>query len=216
MAKVNILLADDHKIVREGIRSLLEDEIGFNIAAEANNGKEAVEACEENDIDLVVMDISMPEMDGIEATEAIRSQFPDVKVLALTMMDEDEHIRNMIEAGASGYILKNSDRNEFIDALTTILDGKHYFSEDATHRIMMDLVKGKERKDSGVDQITDREKEVLELIVREHTNQEIADKLNISIRTVGAHRMHLLQKTGSKNTAGLVTYALRNNLVDFE
>lgn len=217
MANINILLADDHDIVRDGIKMLLEDEVGFKIAAEAENGKEAINACKEHDIDLIVMDISMPEMNGIEATKKIKESSPDIKVLALTMMDEDQHIRQMIEAGASGYILKSSDKIELVDAITRILEGKHYFSNDATQSVMMDLVKGKTEKDeTDPGNVTDREKEVLELIVQQHTNQEIADKLHISTRTVDAHRRNLLQKTGAKNTAGLVTYAIKHDLVDIE
>jgi DNA-binding NarL/FixJ family response regulator len=123
----------------------------------------------------------------------------------------------MIEAGASGYILKSSDKIELVDAITRILEGKHYFSNDATQSVMMDLVKGKTEKDeTDPGNVTDREKEVLELIVQQHTNQEIADKLHISTRTVDAHRRNLLQKTGAKNTAGLVTYAIKHDLVDIE
>jgi DNA-binding NarL/FixJ family response regulator len=217
MANINILLVDDHDIVRDGIRMLLEDEVGFKIAAEAENGKGAIKACKEHDIDLIVMDISMPKMNGIEATREIKESFPEIKVLALTMMDEDQHIRQMIEAGASGYILKSSDKIELVDAIINILEGKHYFSNDATHSVMMDLVKGttgKEDTDPG--NITEREKEVLELIVKQHTNQEIARELHISTRTVDAHRRNLLQKTDAKNTAGLVTYAIKHDLVDIE
>ncbi|NGP87685.1 response regulator transcription factor [Fodinibius halophilus] len=217
MGSINILLVDDHDIVRDGIRLLLEDEIGFNIIAEAENGQEAIQACEDYDIQFVIMDINMPKMDGIEATHKIKEQYPDIKILALTMMDEDEHIRNMIEAGASGYILKSSDKAELVDAITTILDGRHYFSEDATQRVMMDLVKssGPNKKRDPAN-ITEREHEVLELIVKEYTNQQIADEFHISIRTVDAHRRNLLQKTGAKNTAGLVTYAIKHDLVELE
>jgi len=217
MANINILLVDDHDIVRDGIRSLLEDQIGFNIVAEAENGRQALERCEDHKIDLALMDINMPELDGIKATELINEQHPEIKVLALTMMDENQHIRQMIEAGASGYILKNSDKDELLDAITAILEGRHYFSDDTARRVMMDLVKSDDQSQhSDPADLTDREKEVLELIVKEHTNQEIADKLYISIRTVDSHRRNLLQKTGAKNTAGLVTYAIRHNLVDIE
>jgi len=159
----------------------------------------------------------MPEMDGIEATEKIKERHADIKVLALTMMDEDEHIRNMIKAGASGYILKSSDKDEFIDAISAILDGRHYFSEDTTKRVMMDLVQSStQQNEPDPSQITPREKEVLELIVDQYTNQQIADELHISIRTVDAHRRNLLEKTEAKNTAGLVTYAIKHELVEIE
>lgn len=217
MSNIDILLVDDHDIIRDGIRALLDNEVGFNIVAEAENGVEALEACNEHDLHLVVMDINMPKMDGIEATEKIKSKHADIKVLALTMMDEDEHIRNMIKAGASGYILKSSDKDEFIDAITAILDGRHYFSEDTTKRVMMDLVQNSAQQDEpDPSQITPREKEVLELIVDQYTNQQIADELHISIRTVDAHRRNLLEKTEAKNTAGLVTYAIKHDLVDIK
>lgn len=217
MSNIDILLVDDHDIIRDGIRALLDNEVGFNIVAEAENGVEALEACNEHDLHLVVMDINMPKMDGIEATEKIKSKHADIKVLALTMMDEDEHIRNMIKAGASGYILKSSDKDEFIDAITAILDGRHYFSEDTTKRVMMDLVQSSAQQDEpDPSQITPREKEVLELIVDQYTNQQIADELHISIRTVDAHRRNLLEKTEAKNTAGLVTYAIKHDLVDIK
>ncbi len=217
MSDVKILLVDDHDIVRDGIRALLDNEVGFNIVAEAENGVEALEACDKHDVQLVVMDINMPEMDGIEATEKIKEKHPDIKFLALTMMDEDEHIRKMIKAGASGYILKSSDKDEFVDAITAILNGRHYFSEDTTKRVMMDLVQSSAPKDEpDPSQITPREREVLKLIVDQYTNQQIADELNISIRTVDAHRRNLLDKTEAKNTAGLVTYAIKHDLVDIE
>lgn len=216
MANVRILLADDHKIIRDGIKSMLEGKHGFEIVAEAENGRQAIDLCREMLIDLVVMDINMPEINGVEATRQIKDMDAQIKILALTMMDEDEHIRQMIKAGASGYILKNSGSEELIEAMEMILDNKHYFSSDATQSIMMDLVKsGSGEKRSGdPNALTDRELEVLELITHEYTNQEIADELTISVRTVDAHRRNILQKTGAKNTAGLVRFAFENNLFD--
>lgn len=218
MANVNILLVDDHGIIRDGIKSMLENGHGFQIVAEADNGREALEAIENSDapIDLVVMDINMPVMDGIEATKKIKKEWPEVKILALTMMKEDEHVRQMIQAGASGYILKNSGNEELIEAIEEVMKGKHYFSSDATYSIMMDLIEsgGKKKANAESANLTNREIEVLELITQEFTNQEIADKLDISVRTVDAHRRNLLQKTGARNTAGLVRFALENNLFD--
>jgi DNA-binding NarL/FixJ family response regulator len=158
----------------------------------------------------------MPVMNGIDATERIKKKQPDVKVLALTMLSEDQHIKKMIKAGASGYILKSSGKEELIKAITTIMDGKHYFSDEATQSILQELVQPSVSKNRDADEvnITDRELEVLKLIVNEFTNQEIADKLYISVRTVDTHRRNLLQKTGAKNTAGLVKYAIKNNLLE--
>lgn len=214
MANVKVLLVDDHKIVRDGIKLMLESQAGIDVAGEAENGKEALSKLKNTTIDLVVMDINMPELDGVTATKAIKENFPDVKVLALTMSNDELHIRQMIQAGASGYIMKSAGRSDLNDAILTIMDGRHYFSDEATQSIMMDLVRGKGKSSTPEPiHITDRELEILELIVKEHTNQEIAEKLYISSRTVDAHRRNLLQKTGARNTAGLVKYAFQHNLI---
>jgi DNA-binding NarL/FixJ family response regulator len=214
MANIKLLLADDHKIVRDGIKLMLQPQAGMDVVAEAQNGYEVLKNLEHQVVDLVVMDINMPEMDGITATKKIKEKHPDVKILALTMSNDDLHIRQMIQAGASGYIMKSAGRNELKEAIETIMSGKHYFSDEATQSIMMDLVKGK-GKSSAPDpiHITDRELEILELIINEFTNQEIGEKLYISSRTVDAHRRNLLQKTGARNTAGLVKYAFQHNLI---
>lgn len=215
MANIKILLVDDHNIVRDGIKLMLEPQAGIDVAAEAGNGKEALKILKNQHIDLIIMDVNMPEMDGVTATKAVKEEYPDVKVLALTMSDDDLHIRQMIQAGASGYIMKSARRSDLKDAILTIMDGRHYFSNEATQSIMMDLVKSKGKTtDPDPIHITDRELEILELIVKEHTNQEIAERLFISARTVDAHRRNLLQKTGARNTAGLVKYAFQHNLIN--
>ncbi len=215
MANIQVMLVDDHKIVRDGLKMMLRTSAGIDVVDEAENGKEALIKLQKNQADLVIMDINMPEMNGVNATKKITTEFPDVKVLALTMSDDDQHIRQMIQAGASGYILKSSGKNELTMAIESIMDGKHYFSDEATKSIMMDLVTNKgERKQTNEPEvhITDRELEILEMIVQEMTNNEIAEELHISPRTVDAHRRNLLQKTGARNAAGLVRYAMKRNL----
>ncbi|MDX1640306.1 MAG: response regulator transcription factor [Balneolaceae bacterium] len=214
MSDIKIALVDDHKIVRDGIKTMLESQQDIEVVSEASNGKEFLEKVDKHLVDLVIMDINMPEMDGITATKELKENHPHVKVLALTMSNDDLHIRQMIQAGASGYIMKSAGRKELRNAIDTIMSGKHYFSDEATHSIMMDIVKGKGKSTSPETvHITDRELEILELIVQEYTNQEIAEKLFISSRTVDAHRRNLLQKTGARNTAGLVKYAFQHNLI---
>jgi len=214
MTNVKIALADDHKIVRDGIKTMLESQPEIDVVVEASNGNEILEKIEDTLVDLVIMDISMPEKDGIEATKELKNRYPNVKVLALTMSNDDLHIRQMIQAGASGYVMKSAGRKELKEAIETIMSGQHYFSDEATQSIMMDLVKGKGKSTTpDAVHITDRELEILELIVQEYTNQEIAEKLFISSRTVDAHRRNLLQKTGARNTAGLVKYAFQHNLI---
>lgn len=214
MSPIKILIADDHKMIRDGIKSMLDNKTNVDVVAEADTGKKALECCRSRAIDLVIMDINMPEYNGIEVTEILHEEFPDIKVLALTMMDQDEHIRRMIDAGASGYILKSSGSDQLDEAIMSVMSGNHYFGKDATDVILKDLVdSGSKRKAASSEELTDRELEILELVCEEHTNNEIADMLYISTRTVDAHRRNLLQKTGARNTAGLVKYAILNKLL---
>ncbi|WP_340105617.1 response regulator transcription factor [Rhodohalobacter sp. 8-1] len=215
MANIKVLLVDDHKIVRDGIKLMLEPQAGINVVAEAEDGEEVKNILDETSVDVIVMDINMPGMNGIKTTKMVKDEHPNIKVLALTMSSDDSHIRQMVQAGASGYIMKSAGRDELTNAIHDVMAGKHYFSDQATQSIMMDLVKNK-GKSSAPDpvHITERELEVLQMIVKEHTNQEIAEKLYISPRTVDAHRRNLLQKTGARNTAGLVKYAFQNGLVN--
>jgi DNA-binding NarL/FixJ family response regulator len=213
---IRILLVDDHKIVRDGIISLLQDDPRLVIVGQAENGIEALDKIEKVEPDLVLLDINMPIMDGLNCAKNITEKFPNVKILTLTMLNEQEHIKNMLAAGAGGYILKSSGREELITAINTVMAGNTYFSEEVKDLIMMDMIKRKTSSGKIVGEpipLTPREIDVLQLIVDEYTNLEIAEKLFISVRTVDAHRRNLLEKTGSRNTAGLVKFALENDLV---
>lgn len=213
---IRILLVDDHKIVRDGIISLLQDESRYDIVGQAENGIEALDKIEKLTPDLVLLDINMPIMDGLECARQITEKFPGVKILTLTMLNEQEHIKNMLSAGAGGYLLKNSGKEELITAINTVMEGETYFSEEVKNLIMMDMIKKRNAAGKIAGELiplTPRELDVLELIIDEYTNQEIADKLFISVRTVDAHRRNLLEKTGSRNTAGLVKFTIENNLV---
>lgn len=215
MANIKVLLVDDHKIVRDGIKLMLEPQPGIDVVAEADSGKKVSSVLQDNPVDVIIMDINMPDLNGIEATKLVKGKYPQIKVLALTMSSDDSHIRQMVQAGASGYIMKSAGRDELTRAIHDVMEGKHYFSDQATQSIMMDLVKNKGKPSSSEPiHITERELEVLQLIVKENTNQEIAEKLYISPRTVDAHRRNLLQKTGARNTAGLVKYAFQQGLVN--
>lgn len=213
---IRILLVDDHKIVRDGIISLLQDDPRFVIVGQAENGIEALDKIEKVEPDLILLDINMPIMDGLTCAKQITEKFPEVKILTLTMLNEQEHIKNMLAAGAGGYLLKSSGREELITAINTVMEGNTYFSEEVKDLIMMDMIKRKTTSGKIVGEpmpLTPREIDVLQLIVDEFINHEIAEKLFISVRTVDAHRRNLLEKTGSRNTAGLVKYALENDLV---
>lgn len=212
MTKANILIADSHKIVRDGIIAMLESNKEFTVA-EAGTEKKILEICQSREINLIILDVNMPEMNGIELIRKLKKKNPEIKILALTSSFEKQQIRLMVQEGASGYLLKNSGRKELLEAIHTILDGSFYFSNEVTLSVMQNLNRpGAQKGDPH--SLTGRELEILGYIVREYTNPEIAEKLSISVRTVDAHRRNLLQKTGARNTAGLVRYALKNKLVE--
>ena len=209
-----IILVDDHKIIRDGLKMYFDGNEDYVVEAEAENGIQALEILDKQSFDLVITDISMPEMDGITLAQTIKEKYPDQKVMALTMMGENQHIKHMLAAGVNGYILKNSDKSEIMSAIKTILNGENYYSGSVT-KIIIDGIAGKKKPTQRLTletPLTTREKEVLKLIVKEYSNKEIADQLFISVRTVDAHKRNLLEKTGCKNIAGLVVYALEHNI----
>jgi DNA-binding NarL/FixJ family response regulator len=214
MKKIKILLVDDHALIREGIKNSLMNHEHLDVA-EAVNGKEAIDQIAHTNFDLVIMDISMPEMSGTEATSIITKKYPNLNVLMLSMHTDESHIREALKAGALGYILKNTDMEELLEAIVTVSNGEPYFNKEVSAKIMNQLVRGKENNQSnGLSKLTNRETEILKLISEEYTNHEIADKLFISSRTVDTHRRNLIQKLQAKNTAGLVRYAIRNKIVE--
>ncbi len=212
MQNVKIIIADDHQIVRDGITAMLEDYDEIQVKGEAANGEEVLELCKTTDVDLIIMDLNMGSMGGIEATKRVKEKYPAIKILALTMMKDEQQIRDMVRAGGSGYIFKNSGIEGLVEAIETVMEGELYFSDEAVHSLVMNKPEVSS-EDHGETALTDRELEVLELICREYTNKEIAEELYISVRTVDSHRRNLLQKTGAKNTAGLVRYAMKHNLL---
>ncbi|MGK7391100.1 MAG: response regulator [Candidatus Cyclobacteriaceae bacterium M2_1C_046] len=216
MKAINIIIADDHQIVRDGIITMLEEYDEIKVKGEAASGEEVLELCEKDGIDLVIMDLNMGEMGGIEATKRVKEKYPGIKILALTMMKDEQQIRDMVQAGASGYIFKNSGIEDLVEAIETVMDGELFFSDEAVYSLIMNKKEEQKKKDAKETDLTDRELEVLELICREYTNPEIAEELYISVRTVDAHRRNLLQKTGARNTAGLVRYAMKHNLLGTE
>ncbi|MDN5210909.1 response regulator transcription factor [Fulvivirgaceae bacterium BMA12] len=220
MQAIRILLADDHKIIRDGIKALLKGAEGIEIVGDVEDGQQAINILEKEKIDLVLMDISMPVLNGIDATKYIRRNFPDVRVMALSMHDDDAHIINMLKAGAVGYVFKNTGKVNLVEAIKTVSSGESFFAKEASQKIMEYFMQNKDlSKKSGTTpdtmRLTEREKEVLKLIAEEYTNQEIAEKLFLSHRTIDTHRRNLLQKLSVKNTAGLVKYAIKCGLLDY-
>ncbi len=215
MSKVKILLVDDHEMVRAGLKALLERNVNYVVEAEASNGKEALLIIEQNDFDIILTDISMPVIDGIGLTRGIMKIKPQQKVIALTMMDESRYIKQMLQAGASGYLLKHCSYDEINNAIDMVMNGEKYYTPKITTTVL-DYLIGKKKKDKITERypLSEREKEVLHLIVKEYNNHEIAEKLFISSRTVEVHKRNLIDKTGSKNIAGLVLFAINNQLFD--
>lgn len=220
---IKVLLVDDHRIIRDGLKALLMGIKEINIIGECNDGNEAIQFIENDSPDVILMDINMPNMNGFETTELISNKKSDIKILALTMHQEESYISKILQAGASGYLLKSASRKELVDAITKVHNGGTYFSEDVASIMMSKYLNNgtniEKRSSSNshdihIEDLTKREHEILKLIVDEHTNIEIGEKLFISPRTVDTHRRNLLLKIGVKNTAGLVKYALQHNLLD--
>lgn len=216
MSVINLAIADDHKIFREGLKATLEDCADLNILFEAGNGIELVKQLAFKNPDVILMDIKMPEMDGMQATAYIQQNFSHVKVLALSMFNEDKYILDMMKAGASGYLLKNAEPQEIIDAVFMVHKKGYYFNEHLSITLVKQFMgkstinpKGKEDME-----LNERETEVLKLICQEKQNTEIADKLFLSVRTVEDYRTKLFEKTGSKNMVGLVIYAIKKGIID--
>jgi len=211
---IKIIIADDHLMFIDGIKAILANEQEVKIVDHALNGVEVLSLLERGEVDIVLMDVNMPVMDGIETTKQVRLKYPKVKIIMLTMHNNREFIYGLIHAGASGYILKNTGKEELMDAIRSVYKGKTFYSEDVKETIMQNISQKPAEQKIEAAHLTDREKEVLKLIAMEHNTNEIAEKLFISINTVETHRKNLLSKLNAKNIAGLVKFALQTGLID--
>ena len=211
----DIVITDDHKLFRKGIRALLEGFSFIGKVYEAGNGEELINLLKNTQPVpmLILLDIKMPVMDGIEAHKKIRQLFPELKVVILTMEDDQQFILHLIMEGVNGYLLKNSDPEELETALRKLLRNDYYFPSEMTHLVLKSVGR-KNNTAAAVTEFTEKELQILTLICKECTAPEIAEELNLSTRTVEGYRSKLLEKTNTKNLAGLVVYALKNNLVD--
>lgn len=209
MSKINVLLTDDHQIIIDGLKSLLKNQEEINVAAEASNGREALRILGLISIDVLLMDIDMPVMNGIDALKEIRKSHPNVKVIILSMHNEAGMIKSLIELGANGYLLKSCSQSELIDSIKKVASGQSYFSSDVT----LALLKPSANQVQTNEILTDRETEILKLIAAGFSNKEIGDQLFISHRTVDTHRTNLMKKLDVSNIAGLISYAIRNGVV---
>lgn len=210
MNKIKILIADDHTILRDGIVSLLQTEPEFAVTGTAGNGYEVMELIQKNEYDVCLLDINMPGLDGIETAKLIKEKKPGIKIIMLTTYNDGEIISEMVNIGVAGYLLKNSDKGELIEAISKVMKGRHYFSEEVENIIFQGLT---QHKSSDVVMLTERELEVMNLLAKEYTNDKIAAALHISYRTVETHRKNIMQKTKAHNLAGLLKYAYSKGLL---
>lgn len=216
MAKIRILIADDHSIVREGVRMILASQRDFDVVGEAASGEQALELIETLHPDVVVMDISMPGIGGIKATEQIKQRHPSINVLALTMHEDENYVFRLLRAGASGYVLKRAAAQDLVTAVRAASRGEAFLYPSVAQKVIADYLKrveAGEEKDR-YDGLTEREREILTLIAGGSSNQEIAKQLYISIKTVQTHRAHILEKLGLHDRTELVRYAIRKGLIE--
>jgi len=208
---VNILLVDDHTIVTDGLKALLDGDSAYVVKGGAANGQIAIEMLRILKIDLVLMDIDMPVLNGIEATKIIKKEMPEKKIIMLTMHDEKAMIKMMLDIGADGYLLKNSGKAEIIKAIENVMAGEQYYSDEVTSV----LLETKTSKDELgiISELTDREIQIIKLIADGLSNKEIGEKLFISHRTVDTHRTNLMNKLDLHNVAGIVKFAITNGLI---
>lgn len=211
--KRTVIIVDDHTLFRNGLRILLNTVEGYQVVGEAANGKLFLDLLEKGVPDLVLLDINMPVMDGIEAATIAQKSYPGLKIITLSMYGEEDYYYKMVNAGVKGFVLKNSDIKEVKTALDVVYDGGSFFSSELLKNLVNSLKSSTKSKEFHTE-LSERELEILILICQGFSNQEIADQLFISKRTVDKHRANILEKTESKNTAQLVVYAIKNRLVE--
>lgn len=207
---IKILLADDHKIFRESLRKLLSVEKIAEVIGEAGDGKQLLALLDQHSPDLVLMDISMPVMDGIETAKKALEKYPDLKILTLSSFGDEKYYYKMVEAGVKGFVLKNSGISELEQAIREVAEGGSWFSNELLQKVIISISKAASKET----EISDREVEILKFICDGLTNDQIAEKIHLSPDTIKWHRNNLLSKTGCSNTAALIIYAIKNKLID--
>lgn len=215
VADIKLIIADDHEIFRDGFKLMLSKFPEIILVGEAGNGRELMELAEQLNPDVILTDIKMPVMDGIEATKKIAELYPDKGIIGLSMYDDDELIIEMLEAGAKGYLIKNAGKDQIIEAIKTVYNDEPYYCKTTSHKLTQMIAKSRFNpyKKTAKAEFSEREKEIIDYICHELTNKEIGDKLFISVRTVEGHRLKILEKMNVKNTVGLVVYAIKNGIV---
>lgn len=215
MSKIRVLLADDHTILRDGIRALLDDQDDMEVIGEAEDGQSTVKMVAQLQPDVVVMDIAMPLLNGLEATRQIQRDYPQVKVLILTMHENEEYIRQVLAAGALGYVLKDAAARDLLGAIRAVNRGEAVLSPAITRLVIEDYLRwGDIRPEDATNGLTSREREVLQLIAEGYTNKEIAEILSLSVKTIQSHRTNLMSKLDLHDRGELIKYAIQKKIID--
>jgi len=214
-ATIRVVIADDHEIFRDGLALMLSKQKNIQLVGQAENGRQLVDMVLSLLPDIILTDIKMPLMDGVEAARYIIQKIPDAKIIALSMFDEENLVVDMLEAGAKGYLLKNADKQEILEALATVYENNTYYCRLTTARLASMIVKSRfsDSKKMKPAEFNEREKEIIRYICQQDTAQQIADKLFLSKRTVEGYRTRILEKMNVKNTAGVVIYAMKHHLI---
>lgn len=212
--KIKLALADDHMLFRQGLMALLSDYEELKVVTEVPNGLELVKSLRERPVDVAIVDYEMPEMDGLETTRQIRLKYPDTKIISLTMHNSEELILQLLDKGSNGFLLKDFDSERVVDAIYAVLENGYYFNDHISKDMLHNVMKNKKLKPKfGISALSDKEIQIIKLICEEKTNKEISDILNLSPRTVEGSRAKIIQKINVKNTAGIVLYAIKNNII---
>ncbi len=208
---INVMLVDDHDLVRKGIRRLLDDASGIKVVAEAPDGEQAIRQIRKNKPDVILMDVSMPGIGGLEATRKITLSSPDLKIIAVTVHDDDPFPARLLEAGAAGYITKGCNVEEIVSAIRSVYQGEQYITPDVAHKLALSLVNNGSK--SVIEELTQRETQVMLMIVKGETNREISEKLCLSPKTTSTYRYRLFEKLGVENDVALTRFAIRHGLI---
>jgi DNA-binding NarL/FixJ family response regulator len=211
--KYRIVIADDHTILREALKALLSSNPGFEVVGEAEDGREAIQAVKKSTPDLILIDLSMPRMNGMDAIREIKKQHPETKVLVLTVHKTEEHLLASLQSGADGYISKDANRSELEIAIKSVLGGKSYLSPEISEKVIEGYLEGRKTLKSRWDTVSQREREVLKLVAEGYTNKEIADFLFVSVKTVEKHRANLMKKLDLHNVSALTAFAMKKGLI---
>jgi DNA-binding NarL/FixJ family response regulator len=211
MKKIKLLLADDHHLFLEGIKSLLQEENELDIVYSASNGKEVLSLLKLSPVDICILDINMPELNGIETAREIKQVYPNILIIILTTYNDQEFIKAMLALGVEGYVMKNATKPELVKAIHTVWNGKKYFADDVHEVVLKEFLINTNSEEKVT--LTKRETEVVQLLSQQLTNEQIAKKLHISFRTVETHRKNIMQKTKATNLAGLIKFAYENGIV---